>query len=164
MSATLDSFHPPLIRHAAGRSLASRGLSIIATALLWTAWAYLLAAALGGAWSPQVLFHLLPVDPEMNRAALLRPLFLCIAAAASACLFLLLRLRSDRRRFAGHDRRRMAALPSDDEVRDMLGAPYAPLPEIRAARRLVVHHDAGGVIMQVETDQHPPAKDAVAGH
>ena len=145
------AFDPPLILDAASRPAAARWRDAVLTLLLWGGWAYLLLAAIGTLWVPPFVQHLLPVEPPGNPWSVIRAVLVNLGIAIAVCLAMLLRAQHERRRFAGEDRRLAFALPAPDAVAAALRAPAAEVPEWRAARRLIVHHDAAGNILRAET-------------
>ncbi len=144
-------FVPPLILDAASRPRAARWRDAVLTVLLWCGWVYLLLAAVGSLWIPPFVQQLLPVEPPAHPWVVVRIALMCVAVAAFACTLLLLRVIAERRRFAGEDRRRAFPRPDDAAIAADFGVAEADLPGWRAARRLVVHHDAEGHIVGVET-------------
>lgn len=143
-------FTPPLILDAASRPTAARWRDSVLTVLLWGGWAYLLLAALGALWVPPFVHRLLPVQPPDNPWQVVRIAALCVIIAMVACSVLLLRVIAERRRYRGEDRRRAFPRPDDAALAADFGVPAAGLPAWRAARRLVVHHDAEGRVVRVE--------------
>lgn len=148
-------FVPPLILDAASRPSAARRRDAVLTLLLWSCWLYLLVAAIGAVWLPPFVQHLLPVEPPASPWAAVRLAFLCAILAALAVATMLLRVIAERRRYRGEDRRRTFPRPSDAEIAADFGVPDRDLPAWRAGRRLVVHHDAQGRILRVETGTEP---------
>lgn len=143
-------FTPPLILDAASRPRAARGRDAVLTVLLWAGWCYLLAAAVGSLWVPPFVQRLLPVAPPEHPWDVIRIALLCVAIATFACTMLLLRVIAERRRFSGEDRRRAFPRPDDAAIAADFGVAAADLPGWRAARRLVVHHDAAGQVVAVD--------------
>lgn len=146
-------FTPPIILDAASRPRAARWRDAVLTVLLWACWFYLLAAAVGSLWMPPFVQRLLPVAAPAHPWDVIRIAVLCIAIAAFACTFLLLRIIIERRRYAGEDRRRYFPRPDDVAIATDFGVSAADLPAWRAARRLVVHHDAEGHIIGVDAGE-----------
>lgn len=146
------AFDPPLILDAASRSAAARWRDLGLTAVLWVTWFYLLVAALGTLWVPPFVQHLLPVDPPDRPWTVIQAALANLGIAAALCLVMLLRAQYERRRFAGEDRRLAFPRPAPAEVAAALRAPAEELAAWRAARRLVVHHDATGRVLRAETN------------
>lgn len=144
-------FEPPLILDAASRSRASRIRDAMLTALLWVLWLYLLLAAVGTLWVPPFVQHLLPVSPPEHPWVVIRLALLNLLVALAVCALMFVRVLLERRRFAGDDRRLGFAPPSEAEIAAALSLPAADLTHWRAAKRLVVHHDATGRVVEVET-------------
>jgi poly-beta-1,6-N-acetyl-D-glucosamine biosynthesis protein PgaD len=143
-------FTPPLILDAASRPAAARWRDAVLTVLLWAGWAYLLAAAIGALWVPPFVHRLLPVEPPENPWRVVRIAAFFVIFALVLCSLLLLRVVAERRRYRGQDRRRAFPCPDAAALAADFGVPAAELPAWRAARRLVVHHDAEGRVVRVE--------------
>lgn len=143
-------FTPPLILDAASRPAVLRWRDAVLTVLLWAGWAYLLLAAIGALWVPPFVHRLLPVEPPDNPWQVVRIAALCVITAMLLCSMLLLRVIAERRRYRREDRRRAFPPPDDVALAADFGVPAARLPAWRAARRLVVHHDAEGRVVRVE--------------
>ena len=146
-------FVPPLILDAASRSRAARWRDAVLTLLLWAGWCYLLAAAVGSLWVPPFVQRLLPVAPPDHPWDVVRIALLCVAIATFICMLMLLRVIVERRRFAGEDRRRAFPRPDDATIAKDFHVAAADLPGWRAARHLVIHHDATGQVVQVEVGE-----------
>lgn len=144
-------FDPPLILDAASRPAAARWGDALLTGLLWSGWAYLLAASVGTLWVPPFVQHLLPVAPPDRSWDVIRAALVNLIIAAVLCSLMLVRVILERRRFAGEDRRRRFPRPSDQEIAVALGAPAEAFPSWRKARRLVIHHTEAGGVERVET-------------
>lgn len=143
-------FRAPLIFHAGGRSAVALIRDTVVTVLLWLAWAMLFFATVGYFWVPPFAQDLIPVALPQDRGKVLGLAAFCLLLALAICLLLLLRMRVDRWRFAGADRRR--GLPPLDE--DALAVDFKVQPaQIKLwanARRLVIHHDDAGDIQRVD--------------
>lgn len=146
-------FTPPLILDAASRPRAARWRDAVLTVLLWAGWAYLLTAAVGALWVPPFVQRLLPVAPPAHPWDVVRIAVLCVAIATLICTLMLLRVIVERRRFAGEDRRRAFPRPDDAALAEDFAVAATDLPAWRAARRLVIHHDAAGQVVRVETGE-----------
>jgi poly-beta-1,6-N-acetyl-D-glucosamine biosynthesis protein PgaD len=140
-------FIPPLILDAASRPRAARWRDTALTVLLWAGWCYLLTAALGALWVPPFVHRLLPVEAPAHPWDVLRIAVICVMIATSACMVMLLRVIAERRRYAGEDRRRSFPRPDDAAIAADFAVPVDQLPAWRAARRLVMHHDATGQVV-----------------
>lgn len=151
MDGGMTHFHPPLILHATSRSRLARWCDAGLTGLLWLAWLYLLLAAVGALWVPPFAHLMLPVEPPRNPWQVVHTAVFLVSIAVLLCALMLLRVVLERRRFAGEDRRRGFPPPNDDAIAADFGIDTASLPAWRAARRLVVHHDATGRVSRVET-------------
>lgn len=150
MDRGMAPFRAPLILRAASRPRAARLRDAALTGLLWLAWVYLLLAAVGTLWVPPFAHLLLPVEPPGQPWSVIRAAVLMVSIAAVLCALMLLRVVLERRRFAGEDRRRGFPRPDDAVIAPDFGADAANLPAWRAARRLVVHHDAQGRVARVD--------------
>ena len=151
MDGSISTFRAPLILRATSRSRAARWRDAVLTILLWCAWLYMLLAALGALWTPPFVQMLLPVDPPGRPWEVIRAALLMVGIATAVCAVMMLRVVLERRRFAGEDRRLGFPRPDDATIARDFGVDPAALPDWRAARRLVVHHDTAGQVRAVET-------------
>lgn len=151
-----EPFHAPLILRASSRRRADRLRDAGLTAVLWCGWAYLLAASVGALWVPPFVHRLLPVQPPEEPGQLLGVVIICALIAFAIMGGMLGRALTDRKRFAGQDRRRAAPEPTEAELVALLGVETLDLPVLRAARRMVLHHGPDGRIVRAETGWDVP--------
>lgn len=143
-------FSPPLIMHATSRSFAAKTCDLVVTALLWSGWLYLLVAAIGALWMPPFVHLLLPVDPPSSSWDALTTAAVCTVIAAGLCAFVRWRVSLHRRRFAGEDRRRSFPEPQVIDLAMEFDVSAQDLAAWRTSRRLRVHQDEDGRVVEVE--------------
>ncbi|WP_237212878.1 poly-beta-1,6-N-acetyl-D-glucosamine biosynthesis protein PgaD [Falsiroseomonas oryziterrae] len=151
-------FVAPLILRSGARRRAAMLRDLLLTMLVWCGWLYLLVAAIGVFWLPPFVHELLPVEPPESPRRMIEIVLGCAAVAVLGTVFVAARAMLDRRRFAGADRRRAAPEPTDAQlVAELRAEPIDPAA-LRAARRIVLHHGAHGVVERADLDPGAPAR------
>jgi biofilm PGA synthesis protein PgaD len=143
-------FEAPLILDAPPSRRWARLRETVLTAVVWVGWLYLLAATLGVFWIPPFVHYLLPIAAGLAALPILVVVGACLAIAAVIMTFVMVRTLSDRRRFAGADRRREGTEPTDAELAASLGAETLDPATLRGEKRIVMHHGKDGRMVRAE--------------
>lgn len=144
-------FRPPLILHSNGHTATFMMRDTALTVLVWLAWFGLLLLALGYFWIPPAWQWLFPGTYPEDRREVLRLARFCILLGVTVCALFALRMRIDRWRFSGRDRRRSLPMPDDDTLAADFGTTGMQMKQWMKARRLLIHHDEAGSPARVET-------------
>lgn len=132
------------------QSRRQRLLYSAATAVAWAVWMYLWLPAvtlLAWVFGIRRFMHEIAVpDAETMLSSTL--LYLGVIGVLGGGL--LLWSRYNLRRFGGTSRRRSAPRVSDEEIRRHFSLSRGMLADVRRSRRLVVHHDPSGMVVDTE--------------
>lgn len=121
-----------------------------ATAVAWAVWMYLWLPAvtlLAWAFGIRRFVHEIAV-PDAETVVTSGLLYAVVISILGGGL--LLWSRYNLRRFGGKSRRRSAPRVSDEEIRRHFSLSRGMLADVRRSRRVVVHHDASGMVVDTE--------------